>query len=101
MRPSRNPLLIRAFAAVLKARRVELQLTQEDLAGRCEIDRPFITLMEGGYKHPTLSVFWRLAAGLELTAGDLAHRVDATLAQSAMVVGSAKPDSVVTAKRPR
>ena len=79
MRPSRNPLLIRAFSAVLRTRRLELKLTQEELAGRCDLDRPFVTLMEGGLKHPTLSVFWRLAGGLEMSAGDLAARVDAVL----------------------
>lgn len=101
MRPSRNLQLIRAFSAVLKARRLELQLTQEDLAGRCEIDRPFITLMEGGSKHPTLSVFWRLASGLELTAGDLATRIDATLARSSAPATVAQPTRRVPAKRAR
>lgn len=99
MRPSRNPQLIRAFSAVLKARRLELQLTQEDLAGRCEIDRPFITLMEAGTKHPSLSVFWRLAGGLELSAGDLAKRIDATLARSTAPGTDAQPTRRVTAKR--
>ncbi len=79
MRPSGNPLLIRAFSAVLKARRLELRLTQEELAGRCDLDRPFVTLMEAGTKQPTLSVFWRLAAGLELSGGDLAALIDTTL----------------------
>lgn len=99
MRPSRNPNLIRAFSAVLKARRQELQLTQEDLAGRCDIDRPFITLMEGGSKHPTLSVFWRLAAGLELSAGDFATRIDAALALSTVAGDAVKPARRVLAKR--
>ena len=101
MRPSRNPDLIRAFSAVLKARRLELELTQEDLAGRCEIDRPFITHMEGGSKHPTLSVFWRLAAGLELSAGDLATRIDATLSRNPAVIDAVQPTRRVLAKRAR
>lgn len=99
MRPSRNPRLIRAFSAVLKARRLELQLTQEDLAGRCEIDRPFVTLMEGGSKHPTLSVFWRLAHGLELTAGDFATRIDDALARSPAAVDAMRPGLRVPTKR--
>jgi len=59
MRPSRDPDLISAFAAAIKARRLELGLTQEDLAGRIEIDRPFITLMESATKQPSISVLWR------------------------------------------
>lgn len=76
MRPSRNLPLIQAFSAVLKARRLELGLTQEDLAGLIDLDRPYITMLEAGRKQPTLSVLWRIAAGLELSAGDLATRVD-------------------------
>lgn len=101
MRPSRNPLLIRAFSAVLKARRLELALTQEDLAGRCDIDRPFVTHMEAGSKHPTLSVFWRLAAGLELSASDLAARIDSALMRVPSSVSAARPTKKTTAPRAR
>ncbi len=82
MRPSRNLPLIHAFSAVLKARRLQLGMTQEDLAGIIELDRPYITMLEAGRKQPTLSVLWRIAAGLELSAGDLAARVDEQLALS-------------------
>ena len=80
MRPSRNALLIRAFSAAIKSRRLELQLTQEDLAGRIELDRPYITLLEAGTKQPTISVLWRIATGLELTVSELAALVDKRLA---------------------
>ena len=80
MRPSRNDLLIRAFSAAIKSRRLELQLTQEDLAGRIELDRPYITLLEAGTKQPTISVLWRIATGLELTVSELAALVDKRLA---------------------
>lgn len=76
MRPSRDELLIRAFSAVIKARRLSLSLTQEDLAGRIEIDRPYITLLEAGAKQPTISVFWKIAKGLELSGAELASLVD-------------------------
>lgn len=81
MRPSRDPDLISAFAAAIKARRLELGLTQEDLAGRIEIDRPFITLMESATKQPSISVLWRLASGLDLTVSELAASVDQHLAR--------------------
>ena len=76
MRPSRNAQLIEALAATIKARRNELGLTQEELAGVIDLDRPYITLMEAARKQPTLSVLWRIADGLELTAGELMTRVD-------------------------
>ena len=76
MRPSRNPLLVEAFGVVLKERRNELSLTQEDLAGAAEIDRPYITMIEAARKQPTLSVLWRIASGLQLSAAELMKRVD-------------------------
>lgn len=80
MRPSRNNLLIRAFSAAIKSRRLALKLTQEDLAGRIELDRPYITLLEAGTKQPTISVLWRIASGLDLTVSELAALVDKRLA---------------------
>lgn len=80
MRPSRNDLLIRAFSVAIKLRRLEMQLTQEDLAGRIEIDRPYITALEAGTKQPTISVLWRIAKGLDLTVSELAALVDTRLA---------------------
>jgi hypothetical protein len=44
-----------------------------------ELDRPYITMPEAGREQPTLSVLWRVAAGLNLGAGDLATRVDKQL----------------------
>ncbi len=79
MRLSRNPLLIQALSATIKARRLELNLTQEALAGQVDLDRPFITLMEAGKKQPTVSVLWRLASGLQMTVAELATSVDERL----------------------
>lgn len=76
MRPSRNALLLQALGTALKERRNELGLTQEDVAGAAEIDRPFITMIESAKKQPTVSVFWKLATALQLSPGDFADRVD-------------------------
>lgn len=76
MRPSKNPVLLQALAAALKERRNELGLTQEDVAGAAGIDRPYVTLIEAARKQPTVSVFWRLAAALDLTAADFARRIE-------------------------
>ena len=76
MRPSRNALLLQALGTPLKERRNELGLTQEDVAGAAEIDRPFITMIESAKKQPTVSVFWKLALALQISPGDLADRID-------------------------
>lgn len=75
-RPSKNPKLMEAFASEIKSRRLELQLTQEDLAARCDLDRPYISLIEVARKQPTLSVVWRLALGLELSPSQFIARID-------------------------
>ena len=76
MRPSRNQLLITALGVEVKVRRQELALSQEDLAGRCELDRPYITMIESARKQPTISVLHRLAEALELSLGEFCQRVD-------------------------
>lgn len=73
---SRIPALVEALGQEIKARRLELGLTQEDLATDIGIDRPFVSLMEVGRKQPSLSVLFRVALGLDLTLADLAGRVE-------------------------
>lgn len=75
MRPSKNQPLISALATEIKLRRRELGFSQEDLAGICQLDRPYITLIEVGRKQPTLSVLLRLADGLQYPLGDFMGRV--------------------------
>lgn len=76
MKPSSFPGLVEALGVEVKARRDELELTQEDLAVRCGLDRPYISLMEVGRKQPTLSVMFRLACGLDLSLSELAGRIE-------------------------
>lgn len=64
-----------ALAVVIKRRRTELGFSQEDLAGWCALDRPYISQIEIARKQPTLSVLLRLAEGLQLTLPDFMYRV--------------------------
>jgi transcriptional regulator with XRE-family HTH domain len=76
MRPSRNQELIDALAVEIKARRLELELSQEDLAGHAQLDRPYISLIEVGKKQPTISVLYAIALALDLTFEEFARRVE-------------------------
>lgn len=67
---------MKALAVEVKIRRKELALTQEDLAGRAQLDRPYISLIEIARKQPTLSVLYKLAAALECTLATFAERVE-------------------------
>jgi transcriptional regulator with XRE-family HTH domain len=70
MRPSKNQLLINALATEIKLRRHALGFSQEDLAGHCQLDRPYISLIEVGRKQPTLSVLLRLSEGLQYSLAE-------------------------------
>jgi transcriptional regulator with XRE-family HTH domain len=91
MRPSRNSLLVEALATEIKLRRNELGLTQEGLAGAVDLDRPYVTLLEGARKQPTISVMWRLAAGLELSATEFVTRIDKRYRRNAKLLPTVSP----------
>lgn len=92
MRPSKNQPLISALATEIKLRRQELGFSQEDLAGICQLDRPYISLIEVGSKQPTISVLLRLAQGLQYPLGDFMGRVERRYqVEQAVAHAGAKP----------
>lgn len=100
MRPSKNQPLMNALATVIKRRRSELGFSQEDLAGWCQLDRPYISLIEVGRKQPTLSVLLRLADGLQYSLSELMalvqarYGVELAAAPEAQVAGNMVTDEV-------
>lgn len=75
MRPSKNEPLMRALAVEIKSRRLALKMSQEDLAGKCDLDRPYISLIEVASKQPTISVLLKLAEGLDYGLPEMMKRV--------------------------
>lgn len=71
MHPSRDLLLIQAFAAALKARRNALGFSQEELAHRADIGRTYLGKLEVATNQPSLSVLVRLCEALEISADEL------------------------------
>ncbi len=59
------------FCANVKARRLELDLTQQALAKRAGMAQPRIAEIESGSRVPTLPVIERVARGLKTTAAKL------------------------------
>ncbi|KQW43284.1 MULTISPECIES: helix-turn-helix domain-containing protein [unclassified Roseateles] len=84
MKPSRIQGLVEALGVELKARRAELGYSQEDLAAKAGLDRPYVSLVEVGLKQPTLSVLFRLARGVDLTFEELAGRVESRYGRSTL-----------------
>ena len=54
------------FAATLQRIRTARGLTQEALAARAKVSRPYITMLERGKGDPSLAVLRRLARALDV-----------------------------------
>ncbi|MGO4498606.1 helix-turn-helix domain-containing protein [Paenibacillus sp. 2RAB27] len=50
----------------LKAIRIKQGLSQEDLAGKCEVDRSYISMIEVGRNEPSVSKIFELCDGLNI-----------------------------------
>jgi len=64
------------FGYVVKMRREELSMTQEDLAGIAGIHRTYLSDVERGFRNLSLINIERLAIALKLSLMDLFGRVE-------------------------
>jgi transcriptional regulator with XRE-family HTH domain len=71
-----------AFGIELRARRLEANLTQEQLAFEAEIQRVYVSKLELGRAQPTLTMLLTLARALDCTAGDLVDAVEQRIANA-------------------
>ncbi len=67
--------LAAAFGKRVRARRIELNLTQEQLAEAADLHPTYISNVERGYRVPTLPTIVRLATALDVDAGSLIDRL--------------------------
>lgn len=65
-----------AFGAVLKGYRTRLELSQEELALRSELDRTFISLLERGKRKPTINTIFSLSKELGVSPHKLIKDVE-------------------------
>lgn len=72
-----NPDLLKAFATVLRRRRKEAGLSQEELAFRCDLSMSYISLLETQNRQPTLTALHTIAVQLETSASELLAEVEA------------------------
>jgi putative transcriptional regulator len=59
------------LAEQIKKRRLELNLTQEELAHRCNFDRTYISMLERGKRNPSYLNLMKLCNGLDILLADL------------------------------
>jgi transcriptional regulator with XRE-family HTH domain len=65
-----------AFAAALRDLRTRANLSQEELALNCNLDRTYISLLERNKRQPTLTTFFVLSRGLGISASELLNVVE-------------------------
>lgn len=63
--------LLTEFGKIVKLKRAELKLSQEELAFKCGFDRTYISLIERGLRNISFSNLSTLANGLNTTISSL------------------------------
>ncbi|MBB5503165.1 helix-turn-helix domain-containing protein [Paraburkholderia sp. MM5384-R2] len=71
-----------AFGTVLRARRLEANLTQEQLAFEADIQRVYVSKLELGRAQPTLAMLLTLARALDCAASELVAAVEQHIANA-------------------
>jgi len=85
------------FGAVVRSRRMGLQISQEELAGRAGLHRTYIADIERGARNPSLESIDRLARALEVSiAGLFAAPATNTEAVDILLVEDDANDVVLT-----
>lgn len=57
--------IAQGFGIVLKNYRTDYGISQEELAGKCGLDRTYISLLERGKRSPTINTLFSIADALE------------------------------------
>ena len=69
-----------AFGRAVRARRESLELSQEELGFRSELDRTYVSGIERGVRNPTLLIINRLASALGIRPSALLRSTESILA---------------------
>jgi transcriptional regulator with XRE-family HTH domain len=88
-----SPAFQLALGAAVKARREELELTQETVANDTDLHQRWISNVETGKRNPSYASLRRLAAGLNLTASELIARAEQIEARGVAAVNGTAASS--------
>jgi len=72
----KNPELIKAFSTVLRRRRKQLGVSQEELAFRTDLSMSYISLLETQNRQPTLTVMAALAVELGISMTEFVAEIE-------------------------
>ncbi|PYF08237.1 helix-turn-helix domain-containing protein [Ureibacillus chungkukjangi] len=68
-----------AFGVVLKKYRKLANLSQEQLALQCNLDRTYIGMLERGQRQPTITTLFTIADTLSIEPNKLVKEIEALL----------------------
>ncbi len=71
-------IALEKIASIVAFRRNELNITQEDLADKAEIDRTYVSLIERAKVNPSLGVLCRVAEALDISLVQLLGEAELT-----------------------
>ncbi|WP_339285703.1 helix-turn-helix transcriptional regulator [Paenibacillus sp. FSL R5-0486] len=67
------------FGEIIRNRRLELNISQESLALKADMDRSYVSEIERGHKNPSLSKILALTTALKLNPHELFYLFDESL----------------------
>ncbi|WP_246072789.1 helix-turn-helix domain-containing protein [Paenibacillus dokdonensis] len=73
---NRNPDLKPILGKLIKSLRLKHNISQEDLAGLCDVDRSYISLVERGQNEPSVSKIFEICNGLKIKPSDFFRLVE-------------------------
>ena len=65
-----------ALAIILKEKRKERGLSQEELAYRCSVDRTYVSMLECKKRKPTLSIVFKICKTLKISPSDFIKEIE-------------------------
>lgn len=68
--------ILRALGYLVKKRRIEMGISQEELGLRANLDRTYISGVERGVRNPSLTALVSLAEGLDITVSKLLETLE-------------------------
>lgn len=68
--------MVHKIAMEIKKRRRGLGMSQADLAHLSDLDRTYISMIERGVKSPTIPVFARICAALNISMSDFLKGIE-------------------------
>lgn len=69
-----------AFGHVVRRRRIEIGLTQEQLGFEADLRRTYVSIIELGQQQPSLNTVFKLANALKISPGNLIALVEKEMA---------------------